>query len=396
MSKGKTEVTSHVVLLFIFSCPSHPHKLFFICLFIFREYADEIKDETVKEAVLRIFHPSVQEDDDANDSKTPSLKTRKQLTKILQSTPPNAYNLKVFQDRLDEFLLKFAKQVFGNADVPTLVKLGYTMPDDTVGDVDDDDETTTRSLFEASDNGSKKKKKKAPTDVAVRGESRQKDNGKRRHRRRLPKELKELKRGRDALNNNHGDDPREESLRIMEQAKRAAGLKNKRRQRKSSGGRQDVKEEEEDDENNSPRDDQDDDDEGSGLEQQQQQRHRAPSGSATKRRQGTKRKECHILDESSSDESEDVTDADDDELEKEYAAITISKLPKKKKARVVAATQSKIYGLPPPDPGIFDDNGNVVKRSRWTDEENTAIKQGVTQYGVGKWAESKSFVFYCV
>jgi len=44
----------------------------------------------------------------------------------------------------------------------------------------------------------------------------------------------------------------------------------------------------------------------------------------------------------------------------------------------------------PPDEGIFDSQGNVLKRRPWTVEEKNCIKQGVKQHGLGEWAEIKS------
>ena len=34
----------------------------------------------------------------------------------------------------------------------------------------------------------------------------------------------------------------------------------------------------------------------------------------------------------------------------------------------------------------FDPNDMYVKKRAWTIEEETALKQGVTKYGIGKWA----------
>jgi hypothetical protein len=43
----------------------------------------------------------------------------------------------------------------------------------------------------------------------------------------------------------------------------------------------------------------------------------------------------------------------------------------------------------PPDDGLFDENGNVKVRRKWTDEEKTAVRLGVAKHGVGKWAHVK-------
>jgi Myb-like DNA-binding domain len=50
---------------------------------------------------------------------------------------------------------------------------------------------------------------------------------------------------------------------------------------------------------------------------------------------------------------------------------------------------TKIYTGPPPDEGIFDVTGNVVRRHPWTDEEIAALTLGYAKYGAGKWVHIK-------
>jgi Myb-like DNA-binding domain len=45
--------------------------------------------------------------------------------------------------------------------------------------------------------------------------------------------------------------------------------------------------------------------------------------------------------------------------------------------------------LPPPDDGIFDQMGKVLRRIKWTDEEKNAVREGVRTLGVGKWMDVK-------
>ncbi|KAL7557067.1 hypothetical protein ACA910_009901 [Epithemia clementina (nom. ined.)] len=42
-----------------------------------------------------------------------------------------------------------------------------------------------------------------------------------------------------------------------------------------------------------------------------------------------------------------------------------------------------------PDPGLFDERGNVTKRMAWSDEEKYFIKLGVKQFGLGNWMAIK-------
>ena len=43
----------------------------------------------------------------------------------------------------------------------------------------------------------------------------------------------------------------------------------------------------------------------------------------------------------------------------------------------------------PPEPGLFDDQGKVTRRTPWTEEEKTCVRQGVQQYGLGNWLAIK-------
>jgi Myb-like DNA-binding domain len=47
------------------------------------------------------------------------------------------------------------------------------------------------------------------------------------------------------------------------------------------------------------------------------------------------------------------------------------------------------WNLPPPDHGIFDQMGKVLRRIKWTDEEKNAVREGVRTLGVGKWMDVK-------
>lgn len=83
-------------------------------------------------------------------------------------------------------------------------------------------------------------------------------------------------------------------------------------------------------------------------------------------------------------EIEDALDEDDDEDETERARL--SELPKKKKR---APNTPRRFDGPTPDDGIYDDEGRVTRRRRWTDEEKIAVKEGVKKHGIGHWVEIK-------
>jgi hypothetical protein len=79
---------------------------------------------------------------------------------------------------------------------------------------------------------------------------------------------------------------------------------------------------------------------------------------------------------------EDIN-ADDDEDKDEI--VKLSQTPAN-----VNPISKTYYKGPLPDTGVFDENGKVTKRRRWTEEEKGAVKQGVEKYGVGKWKKIKT------
>lgn len=80
---------------------------------------------------------------------------------------------------------------------------------------------------------------------------------------------------------------------------------------------------------------------------------------------------------------EEMLDADD--LDDEHERVALSEMPRKR-ARRVSTPKAK---FPPPDEGLFNEEGKVTYRRKWTEEEKEALKQGVSQFGVGKWAKIK-------
>jgi hypothetical protein len=142
------------------------------------------------------------------------------------------------------------------------------------------------------------------------------------------KELEGLRRGRLNLGNSHGDDPLDESLQVARGAEAKA----------------------------------DDEDESSD------------GGSKRKR---SPKKKLVILDE---------IDEDDENDAREIARL--SKVPRKRRQSVEALTRAGFFSIPPDD-GIFDEDGKVLKRLKWTDEEKTCVKEGVKAHGMGKWKQIK-------
>ena len=81
---------------------------------------------------------------------------------------------------------------------------------------------------------------------------------------------------------------------------------------------------------------------------------------------------------------------EDQEDEDERAKL--SELPDKmstarKKRR--KSDPAKMYRKVQPEDGIFDENGKVRRRRRWSEEEKRAVKEGVKKFGIGKWVQIK-------
>jgi hypothetical protein len=95
------------------------------------------------------------------------------------------------------------------------------------------------------------------------------------------------------------------------------------------------------------------------------------------------------------DEDDDVEDEDD--ADGNDKRVRLPKLPKKRRilnspsvAREgTSSAASRIYTGPPPDDGIFDDKGNVLQRHPWNDEEIAALLSGLQKHGLGKWVYIK-------
>jgi hypothetical protein len=143
------------------------------------------------------------------------------------------------------------------------------------------------------------------------------------------KELEGLRRGRLHLGNSHGEDPLEESLQVAQGA---------------GGGPADGDDE--------------------------------PTVEGSKRKRSNK-KQLVILEEIDDDEEDDA---------KEIARL--SKVPRRRTS-AGALTSPGGFVTIAPDEGIFDIEGKVLKRLKWTDDEKMCVKEGVKKHGMGKWKQIK-------
>jgi Myb-like DNA-binding domain len=93
-------------------------------------------------------------------------------------------------------------------------------------------------------------------------------------------------------------------------------------------------------------------------------------------------------------DDDDEDDYDDNEGdESSPRRVRLPKLPKKRRAmkspsstmQGASPSKNRIYTGPPPDEGIFNDQGNVIQRHVWNEEEIAALLSGLDKYGLGKW-----------
>ena len=155
--------------------------------------------------------------------------------------------------------------------------------------------------------------------------------------------LEDLRRGRAALKSigRHGNDPLDAAVRIAKKAGKVPAAEDSEF---------------------------DDDEEEESREQVASRRHHESRKSPRKRRA-----KLTIVEQIEEDEEEGVA--------------TLSQVPKRLRPNApLIGGQHSI----PPDEGIFDENGKVVKRLKWTDEEKLSVKEGVRKFGIGKWKDIKA------
>jgi hypothetical protein len=82
---------------------------------------------------------------------------------------------------------------------------------------------------------------------------------------------------------------------------------------------------------------------------------------------------------------DDVEDDDDDDNQGS-TPNAVRRMASPKSVKVVAMLQRQTFEA---DEGIFDEDGKVIKRRRWTEDEDNALKRGVEIFGAGNWKAIK-------
>lgn len=295
----------------------------------------------VKRYIYSFFEPD--EDGRADEAKDEFvqpksvLKNLEDLKEILSVKP---FDLKWIQHRMESLVLAWNEACFGSAK-PTLLSLGY--------------------------NRHNKAKQQQRCFMSPNRLSRQTTPRSRLDKRRLKELDSRLKRKRDALRENHGEDPLEASRELAEQATGILRATHKKEPVKTQrAGR-------------AKKGDDDDEDE--------EEVERASSVRKGSRALYEEKKTKSTL---AFDDTSDDGDDDDDE-DFSPARARLSKVAERRKSTGSAKRASiGIYQGPPPDEGVFDEIGNVVRRHPWTDEEMNALASGLEKFGVGKWVQIKN------
>jgi hypothetical protein len=279
------------------------------------------------------------------DTENPTLLSVKELVPLLKHN--KLFDLERLQMKVENLLLRWKMAIFGD-EKPTLYKLKYRVSKAS---------EAKRSLPSVSpkkrEAGAKpppaaaRAPKPTPPSVASPMSS---SNKKKQSTTRA--ELDELRKGRAALKRDHGEDPLDESRDIARDAARAT-----KRHRVN---------EDNNDEPDAAEDDLSDDQE----EVSKDKKKRGRSAGFYNKKKSAQRLAF-----------EDELEEDDEEEEQER--IKLSSTPSK------SSPFPKSYLGPRPDEGVFDQNGKVLKRRPWANEEKGAVKAGVRKYGLGKWVHIK-------
>lgn len=100
-----------------------------------------------------------------------------------------------------------------------------------------------------------------------------------------------------------------------------------------------------------------------------------------------KRKSVFTIDDTDADDDNCDDDDDDDCYQCKKVGRTRTR---SSKVRKRTYAKQKYYTGPPPDPGYFDDKGNVIHKHLWSENETKALVAGVRKFGIGKWVLIKN------
>jgi hypothetical protein len=108
-----------------------------------------------------------------------------------------------------------------------------------------------------------------------------------------------------------------------------------------------------------------------------------------------RRKSVFTIDDTDADDDNCDDDEDDDDYQCKKVGRTRTRSSKVRKRMDLSGSlktyaKPKYYTVPPPDPGYFDDKGNVIHKHLWSENETNALVAGVRKFGIGKWQTIKN------
>lgn len=262
-----------------------------------RDTIQKLEDDSMAaDALLALFNVNKA---DYKGKPLPSLKGLSHMKNILRKPP---FDLCYFQESVENFMHRSNCIISGDRDC-ALIEAQYAIPSDSVLA-----ETLAKRIDHRVISFSARQRRAVASAAA--------------------EDLDDLRRGRVALNNEHGDDPLDAAVQAARTARASAG----------------------------------NDDNDDGIE---------PDTPGEKRKDGPR---LTILDEIEEDE--------------EAERAKLSRIPKRRRRSNRKATSPYAH-MALPDDGIFDEEGKVLKRVRWTEEEKICVKEGVRKHGIGKWKQIK-------
>jgi len=299
---------------------------------------------------------------DANDKKTRYELDNPEFIVTNMFQKP-FFSLAKFQDLLEQLVNSWDFDLYD--DSPALVACCYRLPSDGIASLLKAPLTSSAAAGAAAPRRQQERSSLSP----IKGKALSSDMKKAE----TALKVRELREHRKNLNENHGEDPLESSRAIAASAVLGRGDYDAERwaarRKRDSSKKKNKKRKASDFSSSSSSSDEDD------------ESSREVRASSPKKKKAKTEITCALLDDIEEEEAED--------------RAKLSELPELfRQAPTGAGWVMASGGSPqkkdeknmyPPEKGLFDAHGKVLKRRRWTDEEKTAVKLGARKHGVGKW-----------
>jgi hypothetical protein len=289
------------------------------------KFVANAEEGTLKDTLIHFFAREPKQEDETFELASPDV-----IRTLL--TEEKAFDLEYLQRKIEIIVNRWDHNVFGRKD-PALIRLKYRVPPHVADIIKVAKERRTSTPRQSLHESVVYREGGTPNN-GFEGEGGEEDI---KPRPKTDEEIEALRQGRADLGTQHGDDPLEASREMAAHAKR-----------RRNG------------------DDDDDEDFTNGDEMMTPPKSKRARGLAFS----------------------NELDRDDEEDAEERAKL--SELPDRARSNKSKRSAATAFRGTDPDDGIFDQStGLVLKRRRWTDEEKTAVKEGVKAHGVGHWVKIK-------